>query len=135
MRYQIGALILAAFIGCIVLNQREDEHQCPHKNFLIKHVCPGCLTEGDALDFSRLRGERLREQHHRQGRIRKVNLNTVIFGTPKFIEVEDRCVNENPVTAFKCTMRENSCRRMGDNCLVKHHFKTGHLFPEEIECE
>jgi len=141
MRSQIVKLLLAALIGFMVLNQSEDDqHQCPHKNFLIKHVCTECEKEADALDFSQLRAQRLHEQRQLEGqqgntRIKRNSLNTVIIGTPTFIEVGNRCVNENPVTAFKCRMKEGVCSKMGDNCLVKHHFTTGHLFPDEIECE
>jgi len=101
---------------------------CPHPNFVAKHLCLDCLTEEDALEFSRDRN-----------RIQATAVNTVFFGNSSFTSVspkstEQLCENDVPLLTYNCNIQRNECRLVGNECKGKHSTDNGHLFYKEVKC-
>ena len=97
---------------------------CPHAIFLEKHVCSDCITNEDALEFSKLvrTGQRFTGQ------------NSVIIGEPMFKVIGGRCVNDPGVTVIQCNLQSNFCYKKGNDCTTQHDTSNGHLYYQEIYC-
>jgi hypothetical protein len=111
----VGALILLCGFPTVT-----GDVSCPHPSFVTKHICQGCSTEKEALEFSQKR--------------KKNKINTVLMGNPTFkMNEEGLCVNIEPVLVYKCWKRQRRCEKVGSKSITKHDpNKRGHFLYKDV---
>lgn len=95
-------------------------NRCPNYYFIEKHHCRWCRNETDTLNFSRARNAR--------GPRYYTYYNHVIVGIIYYHELPGGiCENEVPLPVYECNMIDESCRRTGKQCFLRHKYQDGHL--------
>ena len=110
----------------LVSNFEYNMENCPHFNFARKHLCEDCVTEEDALIFSR-------------PRIGETGQNSVLAGTLQDLDFQinsDRgvCQNEKLGVVFECNLELQNCRLRGKQCTTYHHTGNGHMYYQSTRC-
>ena len=82
------AKVAASLLGIwLILAAIPTGAQCPHRTFVLKHVCAGPATEANALLCS--------QQRNSNTDLSSTGVNTVFFGTSTYAPNRDNlCINE-----------------------------------------
>ncbi len=99
--------------------------ECPHGNFVMKHLCSWCASNQDALEFSK-------ERNARGSRFR-TNVNSVLFGSPSFESDGNYCFSDD-AKIVTCTLNSGNCVLNGNRCRSYHSLENGHLYYGDIQC-
>ena len=103
---------------------------CPHDKFLHDHVCPTCLDNNTALEFSKNKWSPS-----------VVNTVLVITQTPNyslgFRNGEEICEAETKISiVWQCRSDRGYCNKREENqvCRVHHATRNGHFFYQWMTC-
>lgn len=107
----------------------QQDHTCPHDQFVKKHWCEYCKNEWQALEFS----IDARDDS-------PTGRNTVLTGQDITFQVDSRGLCANLVDlkpVFECNLGSTEsqfCRLKGEKCMTYHSPENGHMFYQETSC-
>ena len=114
---------LAMFLILLLQMISITAGQCPHPEFIRKHLCKNCTNKEEALDFSI------------SARDATIFENTVLTGSLmqcgfQVNETNGRCQNSELRPVYQCKLRESIryCNLEGTRCRTYHNVGNGHMY-------
>lgn len=124
---EIMGKVIGVGQGIDLASRHNNILSCPQRSFTLKHYCDLCHTSQmayrHALNRELILGQSVPISH------------VFAKGFNRWVLNEDgSCVNEIPMTAWKCYMQRGFCELIGHRCYSAHNPFTGHLYAPSICC-